>query len=261
MNALRIAYLLKVFPKVSETFVATELAELRRRGVELRILSLQRPQVGLRHDFVVSSGLEEITCYEPNDFLAVNKDFGPQLLHAHFATEATAAAIELATEQGIPFTFTTHGYDIYRKAPPDFRARAGAARGVVTVSRANADYMAQTFGVPPSRIRVIPCGIDTERFKPSERPGPNPGESAANQPPLIVCVARQVAVKNLGLLLESCALLRRRGVDFRCALIGDGPCRSELEAARARLDLEAVVDMPGAAEQSEVMAWWQRATI
>src|SRR5258706_7790730 len=165
MNPLRIAYLLKVFPKVSETFVARELAELRRRGVELRILSLQRPQVGLRHDFVVSSGLEEITCYEPNDFLAIIRDFRPQLLHAHFATEATAAAIELATEQGIPFTFTTHGYDIYRKAPPDFRARAAAARGVVTVSRANADYMAQTFAVPSSHIRVIPCGIDTERFK------------------------------------------------------------------------------------------------
>src|SRR5439155_25248472 len=102
----RIAYLLKVFPKVSETFIATELAELRRSGIELRILSLQRPQTGVRHDFVVTSGLEQITCYEPNEFLAVIKDFRPQLLHAHFATEATAAAIELATEQGIPFTFT-----------------------------------------------------------------------------------------------------------------------------------------------------------
>src|SRR2546428_6539844 len=204
MTPLRIAYVLKVFPKVSETFIATELAELRRSGIELRILSLQQPQAGVRHDFVVSSGLEQISCYEPNDFLAVIKDFRPQLLHAHFATEATAAAIELATEHGIPFTFTTHGYDIYRKAPSDFRARAAAARGVVTVSQANADYIVQTFGVPPSHIRVIPCGIDIERFRLSERPDPNIGESTAKQP-LIVCVSRQVAVKNLRVLLESCA--------------------------------------------------------
>src|SRR5438445_11421706 len=175
MSPRRIAYVLKVFPKISETFIATELAELRRRGIELRILSLQRPQPGVYHDFIVTSGLEQITLYEPNDFLAVIKDFRPQLLHAHFATEATAAAIELATEQGIPFTFTTHGYDIYRKAPPDFRARAGAARGVVTVSRANADDMAQIFGVPPSHIRVILCGLGTNRFITRQASLPPPG--------------------------------------------------------------------------------------
>ena len=101
MTPRRIAYLLKVFPKVSETFIATELAELRRRGIKLRILSLQQPQAGVRHDFVVSSGLEQISCYEPNDFLAVIKDFRPQLLHAHFATEATEAAIERACGHGI----------------------------------------------------------------------------------------------------------------------------------------------------------------
>jgi len=37
--------------------------------------------------------------------LEMLKEFRPQLLHAHFATEATAMAIELAGEAGIPFTF------------------------------------------------------------------------------------------------------------------------------------------------------------
>jgi hypothetical protein len=40
MSPQRILYVLKVFPKISETFIAEELAELRRRGIELRILSL-----------------------------------------------------------------------------------------------------------------------------------------------------------------------------------------------------------------------------
>src|SRR5207245_8261363 len=35
----------------------------------------------------------------------------------------------------------------------------------------------------------------------------------------------------------------------------------ELEAARERFGLAGVVEMPGAAEQTEVLAWWQRATI
>src|SRR5439155_25695126 len=98
----RIAYVLKVFPKISETFIASELAELRRRGIELRILSLLPPRGDLRHDIVASAGLDQITCYQPKDFLPVLREFQPQLLHAHFATEATEAAIALATDHGSP---------------------------------------------------------------------------------------------------------------------------------------------------------------
>ena len=294
MRPRRIAYVLKVFPKISETFIASELAELRRRGVELRILSLLPPRGDLRHEIVSRAGLDQITCYQVKDFLTVLREFRPQLLHAHFATEATAAAIELATEERIPFSFTAHGYDIHRKAPPDFGARAKAARAVVTVSQANAAYMTDTFGVPPSHIRVIPCGVDTERFRPPVGVSPvaapqsrnglevsvrQAGAHASRHPstvldfehededetgslvPLIVCVARQVTVKNLGLLLEACALLVQRHVRFRCVLVGDGPCRTELEAARARLGLMEIVEMPGAAEQSQVLEWWQHAII
>ena len=81
------------------------------------------------------------------------------------------------------------------------------------------------------------------------------------EPPHVVCVARLRPVKNLGLLLEACAALRSRGVEFRCVLVGDGPCRDDLEAAQARLGLSRVVEMVGAAEQAEVLAWWRRATI
>jgi glycosyltransferase involved in cell wall biosynthesis len=255
MMPRRIAYVLKIFPKLSETFISGELAELRRRGIELRILSLLPPREELRHDVIAQAGLEELVSYEPNEFPGIVKRFRPELIHAHFATESTAMARELAMPYRIPFTFTAHGYDIFRKPPLDFRARAAAAGAVITVSRANAAYMHETFGVPRSRIHVISCGIDTARFcpKPARRP---PGRA-----PLIVCVARHVVVKNLGLLLRSCARLRDIGRQFRCVLVGDGPCRGELEAARAQLGLEGIVDMPGAAEQAEVLKWWQRAAI
>src|SRR5204862_227624 len=73
MKLERIAYVLKSFPKISETFIAEELAELRRRGVQVRILSLEPPRREPRHDLVASAGLEPITCYEPNNFLAALK--------------------------------------------------------------------------------------------------------------------------------------------------------------------------------------------
>ena len=252
MTPLRVAYLVRVFPKVSETFIASELAEVRQRGVEVRILSLRRPAEDLRHEIVARAGLDERTVYDPREFPVILREFRPQLLHAHFATAATAKARELAAEIGVPFTFTAHRYDVYDKAPADFADRAAAAGAVVTVSEANLRHIVKAFGVPAARIHVIPCGVDTERFQPD-------GQRA--KPPLIVCVARLVPFKRVGLLLEACAILRTRGVAFQCAIVGDGPCRDELETARGRLGLEQTVELVGAAEQAKVLAWWRRATV
>jgi len=81
------------------------------------------------------------------------------------------------------------------------------------------------------------------------------------EPPHVVCVARLKPVKNLGLLLEACAALQARGVEFRCVLVGEGPCRDDLEAMRARLGLGQVLELTGATKQDGVLAWWRRATI
>ncbi|OLE97684.1 MAG: hypothetical protein AUG75_05385 [Cyanobacteria bacterium 13_1_20CM_4_61_6] len=251
MTPLRVAYVLRVFPKISETFVASELAEVRRRGVEVRILSLRRPAEEVRHEIVARAGLDDLTVYDPREFPIILREFQPQLLHAHFATAATAKARDLAAEIGIPFTFTAHRYDVYEKAPADFADRAAAAGAVVTVSEANLRHIVKAFGVPAARIHVIPCGVDTERFQPDGRRA---------EPPLIVCVARLVPFKRVELLLEACAILRRRGVEFQCAIVGDGPCRDELETARIRLDLARTVELAGAAEQARVLGWWRRAT-
>jgi glycosyltransferase involved in cell wall biosynthesis len=252
MTPDRVAYVVNMFPKVSETFIAGELADLRRRGVDVRVLSLHEPTESLRHDVVARAGLDMRTFYNHGEFLPALRTFRPQVLHAHFATEAAAAALSLAEELDVPFTFTTHGYDVYRRPPHDFTARAAAARAVVTVSQANARHIVDHFGVPPDRVHVISCGVDTERFQPN-------GERA--EPPHVVCVARLAPVKNLGLLLQVCADLVRRGLDFRCIIIGDGRCREQLAAARSQLRLDPVVELLGSVEQSHVLQWWQRAAV
>ena len=262
MTPNRVAYVVNVFPKLSETFIAGELAELRRRGVELRVLSLRQPTEPLRHDFVARARLDKITCYQPAQFASLLREFAPDLLHAHFATEPTAAARDLAKDLGVPFLFTAHGYDIRRKAPADFAERAAAARAVVTVSNANARCIAGSFGVPLDRIHVIPCGVDTDRFRPADGRGAGGHDTASRTTvPFIVNVARHVRVKNLGLLLEACALLRRRNTRFRCVLVGDGPLRGELQEKSRRLGLQSCLKFTGALKQAEVINWWRRASV
>ena len=160
-------------------------------------------------------------------------------------------ASEVAAEIDTPFTFTAHGYDVYRRPPADFGARAAASAAVVTVSQANARHIETAHGVDRRRIKVVPCGVDTRRFSPNGRRA---------DPPHIVCVARLVPVKNLGLLLEACRLLRARGREFRCVVVGDGRSRDDLVSLRDRLRLRRVVRLVGPAPQREVLAWWRRAS-
>ena len=253
MTPERVAYVVNTFPKLSETFIAGELAALRERRVDVRVLSLNTPVDVLQHSVVASAGLLERTTYAPPEFRALLDGFKPALIHAHFATEPTQVARTIAAEIGVPFTFTAHGYDVYRRPPADFADRAAAAAAVVTVSDANLTQITGAFGVPASRVHVIPCGVDTTWFTPTRR--------ETSGVPLIVCVARLNPVKQLDMLIRSCGMLRDRGVAFRCVIVGDGPDRAMLETLRADLRLEEAVALPGAAEQSVVRDWWQRASV
>ena len=46
---MRVAFVLKGYPRLSETFIAQELAALERRGLEILIVSLRRPTDARRH--------------------------------------------------------------------------------------------------------------------------------------------------------------------------------------------------------------------
>ena len=253
MALKRIAYALNVFPKFSETFIANEIAELRRRGIEPILLSRRNPVEDLRHKVVTENRLEVLAHYDQEEFLPLLRDFRPQLIHAHFATQPTELARELAARLEIPYCLTAHGYDVYRRPPGDFAERCRDAGAVVTVSSANARYMIDELGAPPSNLSVVPCGVDTTWFE--------PGTNANAENPLLLCVARLRPVKNLSILLQACALLRERGFVFRCVIVGDGEERASLEAERARLGLESSVEFAGLASQEAVRDYWRQASV
>ena len=46
---MNIAYILKMYPRFSETFIVNEILELERQGVDVRIYSLRKPDDGRFH--------------------------------------------------------------------------------------------------------------------------------------------------------------------------------------------------------------------
>ncbi len=253
MKLKRIAYIVNVFPKFSETFIANEIAELKRRGVQVLILSRRDPVESLRHPVVSDNALEDFACYGEKSFLPALIKFRPQLIHAHFATQPTELARMLSAVLGIPYTLTAHCYDIYRRAPADFGERCRHASAVVTVSDANARYMVDTLGAPTDNLAVIPCGVDTDWFKPRS--------TRHAKAPLLVCASRLQAHKNIPLLLQACAMLRDRGRIFRCVVLGDGDERARLESLRDSLGLRDLVHFRGLTSQEEVRCWWREARV
>jgi glycosyltransferase involved in cell wall biosynthesis len=70
-----------------------------------------------------------------------------------------------------------------------------------------------------------------------------------------------VAVKGLEVLLDACRLLVAEGVDFRLALVGDGPLRRELEARASSLGLDGRVVFAGSVAHEKLGDWYRAADL
>src|SRR5262249_51190063 len=79
--------------------------------------------------------------------------------------------------------------------------------------------------------------------------------------PVVLCVGRLVAKKGHATLLEACALLRARGVEFRLRLAGEGPEWARLQRLRPQLDLDGVGSFLRPLTESETAAEYDRADL
>src|SRR5205814_7853627 len=97
-------------------------------------------------------------------------------------------------------------------------------------------------------------GINLEHFPP-------PVSAIVNPVPRIISVGRLVAFKGFEHLIEACAELARRGFDFVCDIIGDGPLRDGLQAKIESLNLSPRMDLHGSLSQQAVFEKLQAADI
>lgn len=86
----------------------------------------------------------------------------PDLIHAQHHLPAMAA---LARFPSTPAVYFCHGWLPWDEAP----LRHPAIRRYVAVSTATRERLVAEHGVPPSRVRVLPNFVDTERFHPRGR--------------------------------------------------------------------------------------------
>ena len=78
---------------------------------------------------------------------------------------------------------------------------------------------------------------------------------------MIVSIGRLVPKKGLNFLIEACAILRDRNINFRTVIIGDGEERIDLENTIYELSLENHVTLAGALAQSDVVDHLSRSEV
>lgn len=312
-----IGYMLKRYPRLSETFILNEMRALERLGTRLHIFSLLRPEETLAHPAVTE--IQAPVTYLPELSLggvaalirghalmarlhplryghavalawwwalrsrhpvSVAKQFaragymakacraqGIKHLHAHFANAPATVARLVSILCAIPYSFSTHAKDLYLTPQKVMRRRIKSASFVLTCTRHNLEYM-QSF-IPASeraKIHLVYHGIDLSAFPNEATPKGAHGPTLPYAPvvlsaPLILAVGRLVPKKGLNDLISACALLRARGVPFRCAIVGEGPLRQALETQIREAALEGAVSLLGAMAHDRLLALYGTAQL
>ena len=285
---MRLGYLYSRYPVLSQTFCDAEMLALERLGFELEIGSVYPPLTSLRHEHI--AGLHAPIYYAPpQEILKISeknaktngnwprdlverherkygsgvkaeqrarnalyfadhfKRHGVDHVHVHFANRAAHTAMFLKEISGIPFSVTAHGQDFMKDLGNDdlLREICAAAEFVAAETDYSRDLLRQR--CPDSRIHRVYNGMDLTRFSAPHY------EMSGNAAPRIISIGRLVAFKGFDYLIDACAELVRRGLEFTCEIIGDGPLRGDLEARIRKLNLSDRVHLLGSLSQAVVL--------
>jgi glycosyltransferase involved in cell wall biosynthesis len=174
---------------------------------------------------------------------------GVDHVHVHFANRAAHTAMFLKEISGIPFSVTAHGQDFMKDLGNDdlLREICAAAEFVAAETDYSRDLLRQRCPESAAKIHRVYNGMDLTRFPVTNE------EISINQVPRIISIGRLVAFKGFEYLIDAYADLARRGLEFTCEIIGDGPLRGDLEARIRNLKLSDRVHLLGSLSQEAVL--------
>src|SRR5213594_1646197 len=191
------------------------------------------------------------------DFFARN---GVDHVHVHFANRAAHTAVFLKEISGIPFSVTAHGQDFMKDLGSDdlLREICAAAEFVAAETDYSRELLCERCPDFGAKIHRVYNGIDLEHFPMTNGEPPRPPRSeqpvaAPYQAPHIISVGRLVEFKGFEHLIDACAELARRGFDFACDIIGDGPLRETLRSKIAKLNVSSRINLLGSLSQGAVL--------
>ena len=121
---------------------------------------------------------------------------------------------------------------------------------VIVTSQYCAATVQELYGVPPSRLAVVPEPVDVREWR--RRFAEAPRRSVDR--PTVLAVARMYPRKRLVDLLEAAVALRARIPDVEIRIVGNGPEMASLRLQRQQRDLAATVTLLGEVSRGALAA-------
>ena len=287
-----LGYVVKRYPRFSETFIVNEILAHERAGVPVHIFALRRvnethfqsilSQVRSPVTYISDSvpkvdafwsALNNARAELPDLWTEIEKlghaealdvhqavavalkvrQFGISHLHAHFGTVATTVARLAARFSSLNYTFTAHAKDIFHAEVDRAALRTKFADAASVVTVS--EFNVRWIGENYGAavpVRRIYNGLDLHAF---------PYRSPEDRPALVLAVGRLVEKKGFDTLIEACAVLRDSAVPFTCTIIGEGPLREALTKKVEDNGLGGQVALIGNRPQCDVIAALHEAAV
>ena len=282
---MRVGYVLKRYPRYSETFVVNEILAHEAAGLELEIFALRPPldthfqdaiaRVRAPVRYLPSEAVKAPKLWEElregrarlpglcdtlpaaldEDAVDVRQALllaeaalagGIDHLHAHFATVATTVARLAGRFAGIPYTFTAHAKDIFHETV-DPADLARKIRDAAGVVTVSEFNLEHLRAQHPAEAERI---HRIYNGIPLER---FTWRTPEERPRRILGIGRLVEKKGFEHLIDACRILADRGGDFECRILGSGELEAKLAARIRSQRLEGRVVLAGPRPQSEVV--------
>lgn len=158
-------------------------------------------------------------------------------IHSQWAHSGATVAMYGAWLLNKPFSFTGHAVDLFRDRAA-LSDKIKRADFIVCISEFHRQFFLEN-GAREDQLFIAYCGIDTSLFTPSDTP------RDADAPFHILSSGRLVEKKGFAVLIEACRLLKERGTDVRCTIVGSGPLEDDLRAAVHDAELDEAVTLTG----------------
>ena len=186
--------------------------------------------------------------FTPNALAAAFRDYlargRPDLVVAvHW--KAARGSGSLCRKLGIPLLVVVHGKEVSERRGWLRRRRLGrvlrAAQRVICVSRFTASTAVEGFGLPEERVRMIPLGLDVERYGPADPPAGFRDRYGLGAGPVLLTVGRVVERKGHDMVIRALPRVAAAHPDVKYVVCGGGS-PGELDRLRALAEAEGVED-------------------
>jgi glycosyltransferase involved in cell wall biosynthesis len=292
-EAMRVGYVVKRYPRYSETFIVNEILAHEEAGLEIEIFSLNFPYETHFQDIIARvrapvnylltdspkvsvfwetlnessrlfhgfwNSLVEMRSEEAHDIylaLVLAREIyskGITHLHAHFASKATTVARCAAKFSGLTYSFTAHAKDIFHESVIRDSLEQKLSDASAVVTVS--DYNLEYL----KKTYGVEANGVTRIYNGIDLEKFT-YEAPYDRPPRVVAVGRLIEKKGFSDLVEASAILAKRGIRFDCQIIGTGPLEADLRAQIERLNLKETVKLMGPLPQDDVIKYIQSGSV